>query len=228
MDIKNEFSNAVRTDLKKNPKLSSAYSWPVIIIVLIIFWPVGIYLMYKRFSLDKSATLKNSKTVAIISYILMALGVIYLIMGLTGQLNTTDGSSPVGSTILLTLLFGGGGIYLFFVSKRMKRNGEKYKHYINLIVNQQQTSIDNIAAAVGVSYDDAKKDLQKMIDCGYFSGAYIHEGNREFVMEQKQPKAEVNSGSAQTKVVVCKSCGANNTVIIGKTCECEYCGSPIQ
>jgi len=29
----------------------------------------------------------------------------------------------------------------------------------------------------------------------------------------------------ETKIIKCKSCGAKNTLIAGKTKECEYCGT---
>lgn len=32
----------------------------------------------------------------------------------------------------------------------------------------------------------------------------------------------------ETKVVKCKECGAKNTIIVGQTKECEYCGTLLQ
>ena len=54
-------------------------SWVWIILTLIFFWPIGIILLFVRMTSDKTAALKNSKTIAIISYVLMGFGVIYLI-----------------------------------------------------------------------------------------------------------------------------------------------------
>lgn len=207
-----------------NRNLSTTYSWPLIIVLLIIFWPVGVYLLYKRINTDKTAILKNSKTVFIISLVLIGIAVLYLLEGLTGNLKSTDGSSVVSGMIIVTLLFGGGGIYLLFVSKRMKSDGEKYKKYIGCIINQHLTSLDTLASVMNTSYEAVTKDLQKMIRLGYFSGSYIDEQKREFVL----PVVQAPQQSVQTKVVTCSGCGAQNTVAVGQVSECEYCGSHLQ
>ncbi len=199
---------------------SKTMSWGWIIFWFILFWPVGIFFLFKKLSGDKTATLKNSKTVSIISYVLIGFGAIYLVMTFTED----------SSMFVAALLFGGGGIWVNRVAKKMKVNGVKYKKYISLVVNQFMTQIDNIASAAGVSYDVAMVDLQKMIDTGYFAGAYINDGSREIVLA-KHVEATVAQPMAvhtQARVAVCKSCGANNSVITGQIKECEYCGSPVE
>jgi hypothetical protein len=81
------------------------------------------------------------------------------------------------------------------------------------------------------------KDLQKMIDAGYFSGAYIDITQREIILAKTampqeyvspiSPSAQAPSPQAQERIVSCKSCGANNKVM-GQLGECEYCGSHLQ
>ena len=39
--------------MKENGKIGGLYSWPVIILAFCIFWPVGLFLLIKRISLDK-------------------------------------------------------------------------------------------------------------------------------------------------------------------------------
>jgi hypothetical protein len=39
-------------------------SWGWIIFWIIIFWPVGIFFLFKKLNDDKTAILKNSKTVS--------------------------------------------------------------------------------------------------------------------------------------------------------------------
>jgi len=195
-------------------------SWGWIIFWFIIFWPVGLILLFKRVAIDKSATLKNDKTVAVISYILMGLGAIYFIMALT---ESAEYTVPM-------ILFGGGGLVLFFVSRNMKRTGERYKKYIELVVNQGQILIDNIASAMGVSYEIAIKDLQKMIDLGYFANARIDHPNRELVLARHAFEQTASTFTMQTesKIVSCSGCGANNVIIVGQIGKCEYCGSAVQ
>ena len=64
--------------------------------------------------------------------------------------------------------------------------------------------------------------------------AYIDVSNRGIVLPNKNsvhanstPNIQMDShvNEAQVKVVFCTNCGANNKVVEGKVCECEYCGS---
>jgi DNA-directed RNA polymerase subunit RPC12/RpoP len=69
-----------------------------------------------------------------------------------------------------------------------------------------------------------------MIDSGYFEGAYINERTREIVLSKHsvESSTKANGSQKQTRIVACKSCGANNAIAIGNTNECEYCGSPLE
>ena len=40
--------------MNENGTVKLIYSWPMIILVLFLFWPVGIFLLIKRISIDKS------------------------------------------------------------------------------------------------------------------------------------------------------------------------------
>ena len=195
-------------------------SWGWIIFWCILLWPLGLFFLFRKIGSDKTATLKNSKTVAVISYVLIGLGIIYLVMSIAEDANM----------IAAAVVFGGGGVCLFLVSRRMKKNGIKYKKYISLVVNQQQKQIDIIAAEVGVRYETAKNDLLKMIDNGYFVGAYINETNREIVLLQPVYSSSVQPVYAippQMHVVACRGCGANNMAVVGQVKECDYCSSPV-
>ena len=125
----------------------------------------------------------------------------------------------------------GGGIWANIISRKAKINDQKYKAYKDFLVTQQLTQIDNLAAAFGVSYDEAKNGLQEMINDGYFVGAYINESNREIVLPQTilaETSPPYPTAQMPTCVVACKGCGANNTIVIGQAKECEYCGSPMR
>lgn len=205
--------------MTNNAKKSTSWGW--IAFWFILFWPVGVFLMLKKLSSDKSATMNSTKILPVVSLVLMGVGVIYLILAIT------DDSSMIPAAIV----FGAPGIWLFFKARKTKATGERYKKYIALIVNQSQTSIDNIASAVGVSYEIAVKDLQKMIDTDYFAGAYIDVAQREIVLMKATPRQIIQdpaAAQAREKVVACGSCGANNRVTVGRIAECEYCGSPLQ
>lgn len=206
---------------KKSP------SWAAIVIWFIIFWPVSIYLIWKKLSTDKSAALKNSKVLKVIGIIFIVFAVMML---------TTIGDDP-GTAVFGIIFYGGGGALILWGSKKVKESGERYKKYIDIVINHEERTIENIASQMGLTYDKTIKGLQLMIDKGYFEGAYIDRQNHEIVFPQRQHIGNVpnvgmqydnSSQQMQQKVVKCPNCGGNNTIIIGRVAECDFCGSPIE
>lgn len=200
-------------------------SWAIVILVLIFFWPVGVYLLYRKVTGDRASALKNSKILRNVGFVFLGFAIIYIFMVISGQMDDAWTAAA---------FFGIGGGVLVYAAKRLKMTGEKFKKYINIVINNNQTSIDNIAAAIPISYDKAAKDLQEMINKGYFSNAYIDVSNREIILPSHMKQQSERNGSlknnneqAKVKSVICKNCGGNNEVIEGQVCECEYCGSPI-
>ena len=208
---------------------SKSTSWVVIVICFIIFWPLGLILLLNKLASDRSATLKYGGALSGVAFILIGIGVVYFIM------SYTRGSGFMTHAVMFII----GGIFLFITSRRAKIKGERYKKYIDLVVNQSQTSISYIASAVGVSRVTAASDLESMVNAGYFPGAFVSLARGEIVMRgslsphDSQHSAPVQtasqaSGPVQPTVVSCKSCGANNKALPGQIVECEYCGSPLQ
>lgn len=209
-----------------NEKIKSS-SWAFIITMCILFWPVGFYLLYKKLLSDKAAVLQNSRTLKKIGIGLIVLGVIYFF----GE--TSEGSNAIGPM----LFFIGGGVFIIRTSKKMQIQGEKFKKYISIVINNNETSIDNIAAYMNISCEEVVRDLQTMIDKGYFLNAYVDLSSREFVTRTREYEPinvngsssfnEVQEEKPKMKVVVCRNCGGNNTILEGEVSECEFCGSPL-
>lgn len=206
---------------KKSP------SWAAIIIWFILFWPVSIYLIWKKLTTDKAAAMQNSK-------VLKAIGIIFVVIGVL--MLATIGEDDTGSVLLLFIFYTGGGALIIWGSNKVKQSGEMYKKYIAIVINQNETTIENIASITGLSYDETVKGLQKMIDLEYFEGAYIDHANHEIVFPKKQQmvanesmqnSAFANSQSQQ-KTVKCPNCGGNNLITVGGVGECDFCGSPLQ
>ena len=101
-------------------------SWGVIIVLLIIFWPVGLFLLYRKMTGDKVAALKNSKELNIMGWVFVALAIIYFFMAITGNLKTDKGSSVVELIIIILIFFGGGGAFMIYTANKMKVNAEKF------------------------------------------------------------------------------------------------------
>ena len=191
-------------------KTFDLYSWPVIVVLLFLFWPVGLYLLYKKAQSDKKTALTASKILNLLGNIFVVVGVITLI-------------------VIIGIFYLAVGIVLKKFSKKLLASADNVKKYLAIVVNGNVRQLDSISAAVGKPYDVVKKDLQKLIDDGYLKNAYINESTREIVLAQ--PSVTVNISDAtmetsSTRVVSCPCCGANNT-ISGSVGECEYCGSPL-
>ena len=138
--------------------------------------------------------------------------------------DTTIDSETLTAGLILTSIMAIGGVGLLRKAAKKRKNAKKYRMYIDIVVNQDIHSIDSIAEAVDLPCEAVKKDLQEMIDMGYFKNAYINHGNREISLKKREaPKQAV----AQTKTTRCPGCGANNVVTTGMTTECEYCGTKI-
>ena len=211
----------------KNNNLGCLYSWPVIIIALICFWPVGLFLIIKRASVDKKTAMASGK-------LIKGLGIASCCMAALGFLVClSDGFD--GTDVGMIIFFAAAGAALLYLANKIKKDADSVKLYLNIIVNGGERQLDSVAAATGKQYDVVKKDVQKMIDKGFLKNAYINENTREVVLPSAAPAnvnvAQPTGGAApatvQTRVIACPCCGANNT-ISGDIGECEYCGTPLE
>lgn len=220
-------TNNMNNHTVRNPKISWWMSWPVIIISFFTMYlaPVGIFLLWKRVKIDKRAAFY-----ARLALIIFGIGfILFAFLALLVSLSEGIDSMDVTMITLITLI-GSGSLLL---SRNIKKYVDEVKSYMSIIVNKGITSLDNIAPAMGKNYSEVSKDLKKMIDRGYFDGAYIDEEERELVLPNNHidVKPEViektPSDVVEMIVIPCKGCGANNKVQKGVGGECEYCGSPI-
>ena len=208
--------------MNENNNIGCLYSWPVIILALCIFWPVGIFLIIKRVSIDKKAA------IAIGGRGVQGVGIALVIFGALAFIGCASDPEAADATVL-AFFFMVGGIVLIVKSKKLKREADEIKSYLSIIVNGGVRGIDAIASSMGKSYDTAKSDIQKLISKGYLKNAYINEGTREIVLPTNNIQAQTGAvtNNVAPKIVACPCCGANNT-IVGVMGECEYCGSPLK
>ena len=211
-----------------NGKVGVLYSWPVIILALFIFWPVGVFLIVKRVTTDRRTAMGAGKLIGVLGVCVYAFAALCLFAGCV--------AGDYGMAIAIALMFGAAGFALKKISKKIITSANDVKQYLAVIVNGNVRQLDAIAAAVGKPYDVVRRDIGKMIDQGYLRNAYINEGMRELVLPVNapapnrayaNPNPNANAAPVQTRVVACPCCGANNT-IAGNLGECEYCGSPLQ
>lgn len=204
-------------------------SWPVIIIAFLFFWPAAIVLIYLRTQSTKGgafAAASNKK-------VYMILGGILILFGLT----------RFKSSIPMALFMIVGGAAIIYYANTLAKKASRNKSYIDLLVNQGETSIDKVANMLNVRYDVALKELRTMKSLGILKGATIDEQSRSVSITRVQNAAgEISgmvnsvtgaligsastaaaSGAAETVEGACPGCGAKYTGPKGSTVTCSYC-----
>lgn len=199
------------------------YSWPVIIIAFILFWPLGIVLLIMKGKSSKQSIFVGSSD----KKFYIVIGVILILLGLT---NIKD-SALVGLFMII------GGIALILYAEQMAKRANRNKKYIDMIVNQRITSLDTIASTNNISYDNVQKEIRQLITLGVLKDAQIDEMHHSITLAQPsvsqspvqgiQQKNPDDSAAAGTVVVTCPGCGAKVSVRAGQTISCEYCDTPI-
>ncbi len=207
------------------------YSWPVIIIAFIVFWPVGLALLILRNTGNKHSVFLGSTDKR--KYIIA--GVILIVLAIV---SFSNGSGTMG------VLYLAGGIALIAYANVLVRKSQRNRMYIDLIVNNNETSLDKIASMCNVQYDTAVKELKSLITFNVLKNASIDEMNRTITINRVQPQpqqpitqfvndvtagfgAAVASEQAAPVSCACPGCGAKVVVQPGQTIICEYCDTPI-
>lgn len=210
-------------------------SWLVIILALWLFWPLGVFLLVRRLSVDPNrlkliALLLN--IFAIASYVCAAFMLSFVGICLF------DMSDPSNADVFPIFLIGMilcavAGFFSKRYAKKFKKEAEDTNRYLSIFERENESRIDVIAALVDKPMDVVKSDIEKIIQKGYLKNAYIDERTNEVIyLSPAEEQMEFNvlrasSNERKPKVVNCSCCGANNT-IIGGMGECEYCGSPLK
>lgn len=224
-------------------KIKNTSSWLVIIAFVFLVWPIGLFLMYRKVKNDKIASLQNSEWLRKFGIIWTGIGVLSL-----GSL-VVEGTEDVfwPAVALVFFIFVVGGIAMLQSSGKLRQQGIMYKQYIEIVVNQQIRKISEIAKHVGKDRELVIKQLQQMIDVGFFKNAEIDFQVYEIILDgkenQKAPLQDTKknaiqdtAGMSQSKtevpqqqrVLVCDGCGAKNVVTVNRICYCEYCDSPLE
>ncbi|MEG1192522.1 MAG: 5-bromo-4-chloroindolyl phosphate hydrolysis family protein [Clostridia bacterium] len=166
-------------------------SWFLVVLMLGVFWPVGLYMLYcklKAISNPQNAQKRERR---------MSLGGVAMMLFALFMLMTDGG---FGGFPLFLLL---GGAALFAFDGYMKKRNSRFRKYASVIGSRATMTVGAIAGAMGVTTDAACKDLQHMIDERYFSDtAYLDLGEGLFVSDSRfapEAKAQPRPQAAQRK-----------------------------
>ena len=209
-------------------------SWGVVIMLLLFFFPVGIPLLIRKVTSEKHAYGQNGKTMVTLGWTFIGMGFIYLTSTVSGERTAENGGSTLGALITVLIFFVGGGAALVFFGNRFKTRSAEFDRYLVIVNNRDDYSIDSIATAYPATYDKTCKDLQLMIDSGYFINSYLDLQRRELVLPKSAVVAVPRAATANitttltgSRIGKCSSCGAVNTISNAGFGKCEYCGSPL-
>lgn len=199
--------------------------WGLVIVVTILFFPLGFFLIYKNLSSSIPSVFSAYKS-------LLVFGGILGVFALTMLIDPSQDGS-----IEAFVMLGLPAIALIIAGLRMRPKMMRYRRYYSIVGSRQSIFLDVIASETGASYSVVRAEIGDMLTSNFFPDAYIDDDSRTLVRPnplyappQGLPVATpgpVHTASAKTKAIVCGGCGAKNVVVEGRIAECEYCGSPL-
>ena len=177
---------------KKNGKKD--WVWPLIVIFFVIGgWPVALFLLFYKLAQKDSeksggmawkGTKKPGspawkKTAAVW---MQAIGGILLLAGIVNFVEAVDMmiwlqkmESYYVEDLVAGLAMAIAGGFAFGKGQRLRRALKRYAKYLAVMGDQASISVEELARTLGYSPDCVERDLQKMIDSGYFGGkAYLN------------------------------------------------------
>ena len=216
--------------------LGSRIPWPVILLALVFFFPLGLVLLVLRIRSDRGAALVIGSILAFIGWGGVAFFGLFGCIGFSMAGHEERGPIVAG---LGVILFGFSA--LGFIGSRLKARGNRVRRFVQLIINQGQTSIAAMAQILGRrDVDGVTRELQAVIDGGYLPGVGID--YQSYTVQRTAPRPAVVfqppplPGSPQRPMpagqvtFTCRACGANNAVSVvpGMAPRCEYCDTPVR
>lgn len=190
-------------------------SWPLVILMLVLFPPLGAVFMWRKLSYEKLQAYRNGQVVAIfggvVAILAARLPLAELVYVLRGQ------SAP--SSISFILLFGSVslvGIGMILLGIKISRAGELDLYLLYLIREQKITDLPKLAQMAGISYKTLTLKLEKLID-GPLQDAYIYHRDRILIVP----------GISERSACFCRQCGATTVLYANEERICEYCGAPL-
>lgn len=191
-------------------------SWVVVILALIIFWPVGLILLYVKLRNSSKNKFIFSGTMKII------IGVCSVFFGLIGAATEIDEpTGEVGLTIVMVSIFLAIGAVLIYFGMKNIKDGKIYEKIGSLINFQEVESVEEIAKKLKITEEKATEYISKAISLGFCNKEI--EYKNEKIIYKKKIEAEVEKKKHE-RIVKCECCGGINHVSDTQVKACEYCG----
>lgn len=220
------------------------YSWPIILLALYFFFPLGIFMIIKKSRIHRrniftvgQKTFSSAISLFIFGFVLYIPKILLKIAEVSST-NEVDAEfvSIVNSDFYSKVLNIGNwffilGFIVLIISFYQKYKGEKYRNYISIIVNKETENLDEIAKKMNLGKYKVIQDIKVLIKRRYLPDTYeldLEENRVYDVPKDKRKKEEKEKEKEKnTRVVKCSNCYANNK-LVEKIGRCEYCNSYIE
>ncbi len=159
--------------------------WAVVVLLLIFFFPIGLYLLYQKLSVPPIGR-SGGITFLIIGFVFFALAVIDIGERTLGW--SHDGrvvNDSLFASVFYTAVSLISGLLCFMAAGMLFKKRRDYQLYAPFLFGHVTTSLDAVAQALSRDYLRVCRDLQRLINAGCLSSAYIDYSNRLFVFSRQ-------------------------------------------
>ena len=203
------------------------YSWTTVILLLFIFWPVGLYMLIRNIS----SSFPNGTSItgkSVIGSVLSVIG--YFFVGITATIlldsigHTFNVDLVIGLIILAFI-----AIILILIGRTLKKRQKTFAKYIRVLNTYNRIPLEKIAPMIPASVPQATADIEKLVEAELIYGLYIDYSTNEVVNPNayKDYYSSVEYTSKKTVVIECKQCCASNEVPANNPGRCRYCNGPL-
>lgn len=191
-------------------------SWVIVILALIVFWPVGLILLYLKLR-DNS---KNKFTFSGITKIVIgACSIFFALIGTAAEIDEPTGE--VGVTIVMVSIFLAIGIAFVYFGMKNIKDGKIYEKIGNLINFQEVERVEEIARKLKITEEKTTEYISKAVALGFCNNEIEYKNNK--IVYKKKIEAEVEKKKHE-RIVKCECCGGINHISDTEANACEYCG----
>lgn len=226
-------------------------SWPIILLALYFFFPLGIYLIIKKSRLHRRNIFTIGKKTLSSAISLFIFGTLMYFPKLmlkfseftnNAKADLVDLEKVVSSDFYSKVLIFGNwffiiGFVVLLISFYQRYKAKQYQRYISLVVNKEKEDLDEISNKMQFNKSKVIKDLKSMINRRFLENYELDiEENRVYdVAKEKRIRedkrvSELNKERQKelnTRTVKCPNCKADNK-LEDKIGKCEYCRSYIE
>lgn len=191
-------------------------SWTIVILTLIIFWPVGLLLLYLKLRNNSKNKFIFSGTIKII---IGVCSIFFALIGTAAEIDEPTGEIVV-TIVMVSIFLAIGVAFIYFGMKNIKE-GKIYEKIKNLINFQQVESVEEIAKELKITEEKATEYISKAVSLGFCNNEIEYKNKK--IIYKKKIEAEVEKKKHE-RIVKCECCGGINHINDTEAKACEYCG----